>query len=588
MSDSKKNYLKKIYHFLWGFIQNRKRYIFGYTLINVIWALELSLTPYILKIIIDNIQNYSVDSLFSLNAFAPLIAYILFVLFFNLNLRLYDYLNLHFYPPLQGEIDIKIFKHLLNLPLAFYQNRFLGNILKKLNDLRANIIHVIKIPIEIIIPKLIAVIIAICSMSWVLHPIFGMLFFIWVLSYCLISYLFSIKTEKLAKIYAETEADLSGYINDSFINIKSIKLYGNAVNELNLIHSNICHLIKKEQQLEKFNLKIGFFEDILSLCLLIAMFAGAILGIQQKILSAGDFAYIFIMSTTFIWQLFLIGPHIRQLVKAIGVINQALKTLFSSKKRPKEDMFSTHTKIKLDGDISFKNIDFSYNENKLFQNFNLHIKGREKVGIVGLSGAGKSTLIQLLLKNLSCKNGDIILSNHSIDELHTIQILNNISIIPQQLDLFRRSIFENIRITKPDASFDEVVLAAKKAQCHDFIMAMPDQYNTIIGNCGCNLSGGQIQRIAIARAFLKENPILILDEATSSLDSYTEEGIQQSLKSIMQNKTTIVIAHRLATLKQMDRIIILDKGIIVEEGSINALINNHSSIFFKMLEKQKI
>jgi ATP-binding cassette subfamily B protein len=256
--------------------------------------------------------------------------------------------------------------------------------------------------------------------------------------------------------------------------------------------------------------------------------------------------------------------------------------------------------------IHFKNINFAYtNTSKVFDGLNLQIEQWQKVGIVGHSGAGKSTLVNLLLKNFAITNykywdtasddnapqnegGDILINNQSIYDVSSDSLRAHISLIPQDIMLFHRSILENIAYAKEHATLDEVIHAAKAANIHEFITRLPGQYNTMVGERGIKLSGGQRQRIAIARAILKNAPILILDEATSSIDTQAEQEIQKSINSILDahNATVIAIAHRLSTIKHMDRIIVIEGGTIVEDGSFQELIAKNGGKFKEMWDSQ--
>jgi ATP-binding cassette subfamily B protein len=226
---------------------------------------------------------------------------------------------------------------------------------------------------------------------------------------------------------------------------------------------------------------------------------------------------------------------------------------------------------------------------KVFDNFNLEIEPRTKVGIVGYSGAGKSTLVNLLLRFFDIEegNGSIEIDGYDIRDITQRSLRNNISYIPQDVTLFHRSIRENIIYGKPNATEEELIEASKKACCHKFIMQLKDNYNALVGERGTKLSGGQRQRIAIARAILKNSPILILDEATSALDSVTETEVQTALKNLMKDKTVIAVAHRLSTLNNMDRIVVLDKGKIIEDGTQRELLQIKDGLFLRMWNMQQ-
>ena len=231
-------------------------------------------------------------------------------------------------------------------------------------------------------------------------------------------------------------------------------------------------------------------------------------------------------------------------------------------------------------DIKFENVSFGYdNEDRIFNNLNLHIKAGEKVGLAGRSGAGKTTLINLILRNLYPNDGKISIGDQNIAYVDEASLKEKISVVSQDTSLFNRSVLENIRYAKPDATLEEVMEVAKKANAHDFIMDLEYDYDTNVGERGMRLSGGQRQRILIARAMLKNAPILILDEATSALDSETEKIINDSLNNLMEGKTVIAIAHKLNTLRQMDRILVLNDGEIVQEGKHDDLLEQDGGIY---------
>jgi ATP-binding cassette subfamily B protein len=228
------------------------------------------------------------------------------------------------------------------------------------------------------------------------------------------------------------------------------------------------------------------------------------------------------------------------------------------------------------GCISFKNVSFAYNNRaSILSNFNLDIKPGERIGLVGHSGAGKSTLTKVILRFAETSGGSVTIDDQDIKKITQNDLRSAISYVPQESILFHRSLAENISYGKPKATMEEIIEVAKKAHAHEFISKLPQGYDTLVGERGIKLSGGERQRIAIARAMLKNAPILILDEATSSLDSVSEKYIQDALNELMKGKTTIVIAHRLSTIQKMDRIIVLDKGKIAEEGTHSELLEKN-------------
>jgi ABC-type branched-subunit amino acid transport system ATPase component len=237
--------------------------------------------------------------------------------------------------------------------------------------------------------------------------------------------------------------------------------------------------------------------------------------------------------------------------------------------------------------IKFQNVTFYYqNQNNIFKNKSVKIEAYQKVGLAGFSGSGKTTFTNLIARLFDIESGKILIDGQDIKMVTQDSLRQNISIIPQEPILFHRSIIENIKYGTENATYDEVVSAAKSAYIHDFIIKLPNGYNALCGERGNNLSGGQRQRIIIARALLKNAPILILDEATSSLDNLTENLIQKSLRKLMKGKTVLVIAHRLSTLLHMDRILVFDNGHIVEDGTHNELKTN-GKLYQKLWNAQK-
>ncbi|OGE95207.1 MAG: hypothetical protein A3H72_00060 [Candidatus Doudnabacteria bacterium RIFCSPLOWO2_02_FULL_48_8] len=222
----------------------------------------------------------------------------------------------------------------------------------------------------------------------------------------------------------------------------------------------------------------------------------------------------------------------------------------------------------------------------MFKNFSLSIQGGERVALIGPSGGGKTTIVKLLFRFFDMQGGGISIDGQNIAQVTQESLRANISLVPQEPILFHRSLYDNIAYAKPQASEQEVYRAAKLAHCHEFIMSFPLEYETFVGERGLKLSGGERQRVAIARAILKDSPILVLDEATSSLDSESEHLIQDAMKKLMLGKTTIVIAHRLSTIMQMDRIIVIDKGQVAEEGKHTELIKAKQGIYQKLWQIQ--
>jgi len=235
------------------------------------------------------------------------------------------------------------------------------------------------------------------------------------------------------------------------------------------------------------------------------------------------------------------------------------------------------------GEVVFDNVGFGFSDSrKVLHNISLTIKAGEKIALIGPSGAGKSTFVKLLLRLYDVSSGEILVDGVDIRNVTQESLRQNISLVPQDPILFHRTLLENIRYGRREANDEEVLRAAQLAHCDEFALSLAKKYDTFVGERGIKLSGGERQRVAIARAILKNAPILILDEATSSLDSHSETLIQDALDILMKGKTTVVIAHRLSTIRKMDRIIVVEKGKIIEEGNHDELLKNDSSLYKKL------
>jgi ATP-binding cassette subfamily B protein len=262
------------------------------------------------------------------------------------------------------------------------------------------------------------------------------------------------------------------------------------------------------------------------------------------------------------------GQALNRFIREYGNIEEGLKEILVNHEIVNVKN-ATQLKITSGGSIVWDKVGFNFESNpsSVFEDFNLTIQPGQRIGLVGASGAGKSTFVSLLLRQHDVTAGAIMIDGQNIAQVTQDSLRNAIAIVPQEPALFHRSIRENIAYGKPDATQDEIETVAKKAQAHDFIMALPEKYETLVGERGVKLSGGQKQRVAIARAMLKDAPVLILDEATSALDSESEVEIQKALHILMNDKTVIAVAHRLSTLREMDRIIVLENGKIIEDGT---------------------
>ncbi len=365
---------------------------------------------------------------------------------------------------------------------------------------------------------------------------------------------------------------------DSIANADLVKSFSNYLFEKRFYFSSVKKLAILDKKETCTYAHMYMIQNILLSVMQIVFFLLPVFYWYQGKLSIADFILIqslilIVMTTTsgFI-------SRFSELFKLYGRIRNGLELL--SKPYDIVDSKGAKTLELKEASIEYKNVAYSYNAAKsLFSDFSLKIESKQKVGLVGYSGAGKSTLIKILLRYYDLQSGEILIDKQNIKNLKQDSLRKQIAVISQETSLFNRTILENIKYGNPLASDDEVFIAAKKAYIHDFIQSLPNGYETKVGDRGIILSGGERQRVAIARAILKNAPILILDEATSALDSQSEKYIQESLKTLMQDKTVIAIAHRLSTLREMDKIIVLDKGKIIESGSHKYLLSKKGKYY---------
>jgi ATP-binding cassette subfamily B protein len=398
------------------------------------------------------------------------------------------------------------------------------------------------------------------------HPLFFYGLLTWTICFMIISYFISRNIIGLAEDHATSESLLSGQLVDSISNTQNIRLFAQYTYESSYIMKALLATKQRFQAKQSFLIKFHSLQGI-SLTLMLAFMLYTLITLRmQGLVTIGDYALILGLSIEVGFTLWWVTEQIDYLNSAIGKCNQSLKVLLI----PLEitDKEGAQPLIVMKGKITFENVKFHYKGSApLFENLSITIPEGQKIGLVGYSGGGKTTFANLILRLFDITSGQILIDGQDIREVTQDSLRAQIGMIPQDPSLFHRTLMENIRYGRLDADDTTVIDAAKKAHAHEFITKLPQGYESLVGERGIKLSGGQRQRIALARAILKNAPILILDEATSQLDSVTENEIQDALQHLIQGKTTIVIAHRLSTLLHMDRILVFDRGNIVEDGT---------------------
>ncbi len=395
---------------------------------------------------------------------------------------------------------------------------------------------------------------------------------VWSLFFITMSIYFSYQARGVCHIAAEVRSSYMGQIVDIIGNIMSVRLFAQKKAEAHHFSTIMDKAVKADQAREWYFFKVYTVQGTSFLLYQSFSLYTLVQGFKNGSITAGDFALVLTLNLSMITHLWELFKEVGKFTLILGDLTQGLKIILSPiDVKDKEGAKALNLSK---GDIVFKNVYFHYApQNPLFNDLSVTIKAGEKVGLVGYSGGGKTTFINLILRLYDTQKGEILIDGQNIADVTQDSLHRSIGLIPQDPALFHRSLFDNIHYGDKTSTEADVIKAAQKAHAHDFIIHLPQKYHSLVGERGVKLSGGQRQRIAIARAFLKDAPILILDEATSQLDSVTESVIQESLLDLMNKKTTLVIAHRLSTLLHMDRILVFDKGRIVEDGTHHELLN---------------
>jgi len=394
---------------------------------------------------------------------------------------------------------------------------------------------------------------------------------LWLAIYVLISFFLALRCRHYAQKYAAARSLVSGKIVDSVTNIQNAKLFARRDYEQRYLEGYLVKEVNIARKTFWFMERIRWFQFVSAMILMLGIIGYALKIWSDKGMTVGEFAMSASLSLMLIEQARGLSRRFLEFFEYTGNINEGVSRIIQSH----EIMDDVDAKplIVTQATVQFTQLSFGYGSDKpVFQDLNITIKSGEKVGLVGFSGAGKSTLFNLLLRLFDPQSGAILIDQQNIQSVTQESLRNSITMIPQDPMLFHRTLLENIRYGRLNATDDEVISAAKKAHAHEFIMASESGYQSLVGERGVKLSGGQRQRITLARAILKNTSILLLDEATSALDSVTEHHIQESLAYLMRDKTVMVIAHRLSTLSHLDRILVFQQGVIVEDGSHSELL----------------
>jgi len=539
-------------------------------LVGLLWALINTFLPYTLKLLIDQVISFKGNKADFLNATQSFVfSYIALWVALCVNMRLLDWVKLKLFPQLREDIMSKMFSYLSYHSHLYFQNHFAGSLINKIADMQNGIIDIFT-TLDDLYAQILGLSVAILTLLFI-HPVFAVILLGWALAFVLIAFLFLKPIQSLSQFFAESKTSVIGNMVDSISNIANVRLFARQSEEQRYIHQSIEGAVQKDRAMQAKIITMRLFWD-LSIIILMSLNLYILLHLySHNHVTIGDFTFVISLSISILWNLWFMASQFVSFSEQIGQCKQALSII--SLPHEINDVKDAKPLVISKGKINFHNVSFHYDEGAhLFRNKNIVIEAGEKVGLVGFSGSGKSTFVNLILRLFEVEAGKISIDDQNISQVTQQSLREQIALIPQDITLFHRTLMENIRFGLTQATDEEVIEIAKKTHCHEFISQLTQGYQSMVGERGIKLSGGQRQRIAIARAMLKNAPILILDEATSALDSVTENYIQEALSLLMQNKTTLVIAHRLSTLSKMDRILVFDNGQIIEDGTHEVLV----------------
>jgi ATP-binding cassette, subfamily B, bacterial len=571
----------KIY---WSHIRRQRAVFFILILLAIAATAANSIIPIFLKKIVDVVSvPGSTDASFKA-AIGFLIIAAALELFRWAAWRGTFFMYFAFLSRLISEVNQASFKYLHLHSFSFFSNNFSGSLVKKINYFARAVEDILDNFLWTLIPLLVSVSIVVVVL-WQRDPAMGAGTLIWMLIFFLANFFFSNWKYKFNVEANEAVSHNTAFLADTITNFASLKLFNGYKRETKEFSSLSDDLRCKNRFTWNMDELFNAISAFLMIILEVGLFYYSIKLWREKLFTPGDFVLVQSYAIMIINQSWQFGRMIRTFYRSFSDAEE-MTVLLRTTPEILDHPGAKNLKVS-EGKIEFNQVLFCYHETrKVLEDFNLNIKAGEKIALIGPSGAGKTTVIKLLLRNFDLTGGHIFIDGQDIAGVTQESLWKNISLVPQDPVLFHRTLKENIKYGRPEATEEEVVKASKMAHCHEFISNLPEGYETFVGERGIKLSGGERQRVAIARAILRNAPILVLDEATSSLDSESEGLIQDALEKLMRDKTVIVIAHRLSTIRKMDRIIFIDEGQIKEEGTHAELEKKDAGLYRRLWEMQ--
>lgn len=557
------------------------------TLKKPVFLLILSLTFVSFVYVVDSMLIKNLINLANQKDFGSIYWYALFYFLFweslNIAWRVNEYCMMKIFPQLKVIIIKELNQYIMKHSQKFFAENFAGRISNRISDASRSAEQVIRMVIVEFYRKTLSVIFPIILLTTInIYIATSML--LWVVVFVGISIYAAPRISMRGTEYANKRSTMVGMVVDTVSNMFNVRLFANQHVENNIHNAALSTMKHSECKLLWTENIFNYFKGITNSIMIGVVIYIVIELYRLEQITVGDFALVMAIVLGFSMEIWNLSNDLTMFNENVGVLKESLDTLLKPIEI-KDARNANELKLKK-GAIEFKNVRFSYlKKQDVIKDLSVSIKSGTKVGLVGFSGGGKSTFVNLITRLYEIDSGEILIDGTNIAKVTQDSLRRNISFIPQDPTLFHRTIRDNIAYGRPDASEEDIISAAKQAHAHEFIMNAENGYDSKVGDRGVKLSGGQRQRIAIARAILKDAPILIMDEATSALDSITERFIQEGLTKLMKGKTTIVIAHRLSTLLEMDRILVFEKGQIIEDGS-HAQLVRRKKLYAKLWNSQ--
>ena len=562
--------------FLWHFARQAKWLFAALFVVELCVALSDSAVPWFMGRVVTMVTKTPPDRFLAVG-WPWLVGMAVVVVIVRPTVALTRYLitNQAIAAPFTGMIRWQSHWHVVRQSWAFFQNDFAGRISNRVMQtgpsVRSTLTATISTVWYILVYGVSAIGLSAAADRWLALPIL-----LWFASYAALLYFFVPRMRERSKVSSIARSTLMGRIVDSYTNILTVKLFARASEEDRYVRNAVDQHIDLFKAAQRLLTAFAAILDVLNALLIAGSGALALVLWRYGKVEVGAIAMVLPLTLQLTNMSRQIAMRITEIFEDVGVVQEGMLTIAQPLQLP--DPADAKPLTVGAGRIEFKNVNFGYGRDVgVLQNFNLTIAPGEKIGLVGRSGAGKSTVVNLLLRFFDLEDGAILIDGQDIADLTQESLRSQISVVTQDTSLLHRSIRANIRYGRPTAGIEEIERAAKLAHAHDFILDLEDWqgrrgYDAHVGERGVKLSGGQRQRVAIARVILKDAPILVFDEATSALDSEVEAAIQSSLGTLMAGKTVIAIAHRLSTIAQMDRLVVLEHGRIIEQGSHRELL----------------